>query len=89
MDFSIVERAGLKAIDIHKILGVSRATAGAWMSGRGNPSPNMRHYAALTHMLRVLEKALDEGKLPRKDMSAEVRNAVVEKIKTLVSKINT
>lgn len=85
MDFSIIERAGLKQIDLAELTGVTRATAGLWVKGKIKPGKNMRHYDLVVKTLEVVGRAVEQGKLPRPNMDMAARRKIVAKLKAVIN----
>jgi predicted transcriptional regulator len=79
MDFTIIERAGLKALDFAQIVGVTRARVSQWKTTP--PSPKYARYQVVVDTLARLERAVESNKLPLRNMTKEVRSRVIEKLK--------
>ncbi len=81
MDFSIVEKAGLRSTDIAEILGVSRASVSFWTSGKCSPSKSKPYTKKLEITLDTLFKLVEVGKLPKPNGD---RKDIVRRIKAFV-----
>lgn len=79
MDFTIVERAGLRMSDLAIIVGVTRGRVSQWKLVP--PLSTSPRYQMLVDALRIMDKAVSAGKLPLPKMDRSNRARVVEKIK--------
>ena len=91
MDFSIIGKAGLTTQDVAFILDVSHVTVWKW---QGGTQPRAKAVAKLRLFEAILNKLVEAGKLPKKDlafskrMHPEVkaaREAINNKLKQLLA----
>lgn len=78
MDFTLIERSGIKRIDFAKLVGVNRSFVTHWIKGT-NPRKNSAYYAKLEKLMRILSHNVDKGSLP----------CHPDKYKELISKLST
>lgn len=76
-DKSVYDRAGLKRADVQELFGVSRTTVQKWYTG-GNVHPLIE--GTVEEITRLIAAAVDDGKLPFKNVEAEQRLAKLRDI---------
>lgn len=64
MDFTVIERAGLRLTEFSKLVGVSRTAIYSYLDGVSKP--NRLTEQRLTHVLSALSHMVEAGALPRK-----------------------
>lgn len=79
--FLIVQKAGLRAADLARIVGVSEVQGWYWTSGKRPLTERSKHYTRVDTLLSMLELAVETGKLPRPD-----RERVVQKLGEALAK---
>ena len=83
MDFSIIEKAGLRPIDLAEIVDVSRASVSFWVRGIHGPNMNKPYAKRLQQTMDALARWVELGKLPKPNTS---RADVVARIKAFLDK---
>lgn len=83
MNFTIVEKAGLRMTDLAEIVGVTRGRVTQWKTNP--PTTASPNYQALVTAMGIIEKAVLGGKLPLSKMDKANRIRVIEKIKAKLS----
>lgn len=84
LDFSIITKAGIHQTEVAKLIGTSRVTVNNYMNGRVQPKDE--NATKLRHLLRVLDKLVGAGKLPKLIHARDPKRAVmIEKIQGLMS----
>lgn len=79
MNLSIVEKTGLKMLDLAEIVGVTRGRVSQWKNSP--PKEKTPTYHRLVTAIDILEKAYAGGKLPLETMDRAARTRVISKIK--------
>lgn len=76
-DKSVYDRAGLKRADVQELFGVSRTTVQKWYTG-GNVHPLIEN--TVEEVTALIAKAIEDGKLPFKDIEPQERPAKLQYI---------
>jgi transcriptional regulator with XRE-family HTH domain len=78
MDFTIIERAGLRQDQFGDLVGASRVTVNLWVNGKFKPRTTKRGKVA--QVIKALETAVADGRLPIKDRREEELDAILKQI---------
>lgn len=62
LNWSVLQRAGVRQSDLATILKVSRVATNGWVRGRFSPNP--RRGAVLVRLLAAMELAIADDQLP-------------------------
>lgn len=61
-EFDIVRKAGLRPVDLHRLLKITRVTASLWLNGHVQPHALLRN--RVNTLLDAVAKAYEAGDLP-------------------------